>query len=96
MTVNRREGLLLEAQPLRAAEEICRRLVDGVRVANGVLLLAADPAWSGAINTVLVMKGVRVNELRRVGEVSSSETHLNRGPAWALLLRSVLRISRIG
>ena len=75
MAVNRSEGLLVEARPLRAAEEICRRLVDRVRVANGALLLAADPAWAGAINTVLAKKGVRVNELRRVGEAASSDTH---------------------
>jgi hypothetical protein len=31
-------------------------------------LLATDPAWAGAINTVLVKKDVRVNELRRVEE----------------------------
>jgi hypothetical protein len=74
MTVNRSGGLLLEAQPLRAAEEICRCLVDRVRVANGALLLAADPAWSGAINTVLVKKGVRVNELRRVEATLTSDT----------------------
>jgi hypothetical protein len=66
MNVNRSEGLLVEAEPLRAAEEICRRLVDRVGIANGALLLAADPTWAGAINTVLVKKGVRVDELRRV------------------------------
>ncbi len=67
MTAKRSEGLLIEAQPLRVAEVICRTLVEGVRIADGALLLAADPAWAGAINTVLVKKGVRVNELRRVG-----------------------------
>jgi hypothetical protein len=34
-----------------------------VRVADGVLLLDADPAWAEAINTVLATKGVRVSEL---------------------------------
>jgi hypothetical protein len=29
------------------------------------LLLDADPAWAGAINTVLVNKGVKVSELRK-------------------------------
>ena len=38
-------------------------MVAGVRVADGALLLDADPAWAGAINTVLVTKGVRVSEL---------------------------------
>jgi hypothetical protein len=28
-------------------------------------ILDAGPAWAGAINTVLVTKGVRVSELRR-------------------------------
>lgn len=58
-------GLLVCARPLNLAERICRRLVEGVRVVDGVLLLDADPAWAGAINTVLVKSGVRVNELRR-------------------------------
>jgi hypothetical protein len=71
----RSEGLLVEAQPLRTAEGICRRLVDEVHIANGVLLLAADPAWAGAINTVLVKKGVRVNELRRVENTFVSDSH---------------------
>jgi hypothetical protein len=38
-----------------------------VRVVNEALLLKADPTWMGAINTVLVMKGVRVRELRCTG-----------------------------
>ena len=73
MTVERSEGLLLEAQPLRAAEEISRRMVD-VQVVDGVLLLDADPIWAGAINTVLVKKGVRVNELRRVEDTLTPDT----------------------
>lgn len=72
MDARRSEGLLVEAQPLRAAEGICRTLVGEVRLANGALFLAADPAWAGAINTVLVKKGVRVNELRRVEETLPS------------------------
>jgi hypothetical protein len=36
-----------------------------VHVVDGALLLDADPAWAGAINTVLVAKGVRVSELCR-------------------------------
>jgi hypothetical protein len=72
VAVNRSEGLLVEAQPLRAAAEICRSLVDGVGVANGALVLAADPAWAGAINTVLVKKGVRVSELRRLEDTEET------------------------
>ena len=68
MAAMRSEGLLIEAQPLRVAERICRTLIGGVRIADGALLLAADPAWAGAINTVLVKKGVTVKELRRLGE----------------------------
>ncbi len=58
------EGLLVRAEPLEQAERICRSIVE-VRAADGTLLLAADPAWAGAINTVLVKKGVKVSELRR-------------------------------
>ncbi len=59
------EGLLVRAEPLEWAEEISQRMVDVVRVEDGALLLEADPGWAAAINTVLVAKGVRVNELRR-------------------------------
>ena len=72
MAAMRSEGLLIEAQPLRMAEGICRTLIGGVRIADGALLVAADPAWAGAINTLLVKKGVRVNELRRLGETLPS------------------------
>ena len=64
MIGERTEGLLLKARPLEQAERIGRSLVE-VRVVVDALLLAADPAWAGAINTVLVKKGVRVSELRR-------------------------------
>lgn len=72
MAVKRSEGLLMRAQPLRAAEEISRRIVD-VQVRDGTLLLDADPAWAGAINTVLTKKGVRVNELQPISDISSQE-----------------------
>jgi len=62
MFENRSEGLVVRAQPLEQAEHISRLMVD-VRVADGVLLLDADPAWAEAINTVLATKGVRVSEL---------------------------------
>jgi hypothetical protein len=81
VAIQRSQGLLVEAQPLGAAEEICRALVKGVRIANGALLLAADPAWAGAINTVLVKKGVRVTGLRSVDE--TLPPHCPRGfDAW--------------
>lgn len=59
------EVLMVGARPLNLAEMVCRRLVEGVRILDDALLLDADPAWAGAINTVLVKKGVRVSELRR-------------------------------
>jgi hypothetical protein len=70
MTENgsREAGLLVRAEPLGLAEEISQRTVDVVRVADGALLLDADPAWARAINTVLVEKSASVRELR----------HLNR------------------
>jgi hypothetical protein len=61
------EALLVRAEPLELAEEVCHRMVDVVRVMDDTLLLDADPAWAGAINTVLVKKGVRVSELRPIG-----------------------------
>ncbi len=60
----RNEGLLVRAHPLEQAERISRSMV-GAQVVDGALLLDADPTWAGAINTVLVTKGVRVSELCR-------------------------------
>jgi hypothetical protein len=65
-------SLLLRAEPLRLAEQVCRRLVGDVRITNDVLWLDADPAWSGALNTVLVKKGVRVSELIRHSHCGSA------------------------
>ena len=65
MVEKRNEGLLVRAEPPQWAEEISQRMVDVVRVEDGALLLEADPKWAAAINTVLVAKGVRVNELRK-------------------------------
>ena len=62
MAEKRNEGLLVKAYPLEQGERISRSMVD-VRVVVGALLLDADPTWAGAINTVLVTKGVRVSEL---------------------------------
>jgi hypothetical protein len=65
MAEERSEGLLVRAHPLEQAERISRSMVVDVRVVEGALLLDADPAWAGAINTVLVKRGVRVSELCR-------------------------------
>jgi hypothetical protein len=66
MTQNgREESLLVRAEPLEWAQEISQRIVDVVRVEDGALLLEVDSEWAGAINTVLVTKGVRVDELRK-------------------------------
>ena len=65
MVENKNDGLLVRAEPLRWAQEVCRRMVDVVRIADGALLLEADPQWAGAINAVLVRKGVRVKEIRK-------------------------------
>jgi hypothetical protein len=66
MKGNRREeALLVRAEPLELAQEISQRMIDVVRTEDGALLLDADAEWAGAINTVLVSKGVRVNELRK-------------------------------
>jgi hypothetical protein len=59
------EGLLVRAEPLEWAKEVSPRIANVERTMDGALLLDADPAWAGAINTVLVMKGVRINELRK-------------------------------
>ena len=60
------EGLLVRAEPLGLAEEVSRRMVDVVRPADNALLLDADLAWAGAINKVLVEKGVTVSERRHL------------------------------
>jgi len=59
------EGLPVRAEPLERAEEISQRMVDVVRLEDGALLLKAEPELAAAINTVLVKKGVRINELRK-------------------------------
>ncbi len=66
------ECLLLQARPLEQAERICRSMVE-VRAVDDALLLAADPAWAEAINTVLAEKGVRVGELRHIEDCRVSE-----------------------
>ena len=69
------EGLVVRAEPLEWAEEVSHTMVEVKRLEDGALLLDVDPAWAGAINAVLVSKGVRVSELiassSRYGEVPS-------------------------
>jgi hypothetical protein len=94
VAVKGNEGLLVRAQPLGAAEEISRRMVD-VRVVDGALLLDADPAWAGAINTVLIKKGVRVNELRPVSDFSLPDTEASRRSARHLSDMPVMWMHRL-
>jgi hypothetical protein len=68
------DGLLVRVEPLEWAEQISHRMVTVERLEDGALLLEADPAWAGAINAVLVKKGVRVSELRRVGRTPALGT----------------------
>jgi hypothetical protein len=62
---NSNQGLLIRAEPLRWAQEVCQRMVDAVRIADGALLLGVDPQCARATNAVLVKKGVRVEEIRK-------------------------------
>jgi hypothetical protein len=57
------EGLVIRAEPLEWAEEVSHTMVEVERLEDGALWLDVDPAWAGAINAVLVSKGVRVSEL---------------------------------
>ena len=67
MLKQREEGLLIAAEPLVLAEQICRKLVSEVdATTDGILLLHANPDLAGAINTVLVKKGATVSALHRV------------------------------
>jgi hypothetical protein len=64
MLENRNEqGLLVRAEPLERAEKVSHRMVEVEQLEDGALLLDVDPAWAGAINAVLVSKGVRVSEM---------------------------------
>ena len=94
MAVKRSEGLLVRAQPLAAAEQISRRMVD-VKVVDGALLLDADPILAGAINTVLTKKGVRVNELRPVSNISLLEEGGSERSARILPEGSVMQMHRL-
>ncbi len=78
MAEKRHEGLMVRAHPLEQAERISRSMVE-VRLVDGALLLDADPAWAGAINAVLVTKGVRVSELRRKRVATTQDLTPTRG-----------------
>ena len=41
------EALLVRAERLPLAEDVCRRMVDVVRLLDGALLLEADLTWMG-------------------------------------------------
>ena len=73
MVEKRNEGLLFEG---RASPNGPRRSPRGwwgvVRLEDGALLLEADPKWAGAINAVLVEKGVRVKEIRKQTTAAAS------------------------
>jgi hypothetical protein len=73
MIENRTEGLLVRAEPLELAQEVCNRMVEA-RVEDGALLLDADPTLAGAINTVLIDKGVRVSELAKGPRYSAASS----------------------
>lgn len=63
MPDNKNGGLLVRVEPLALAEQVCRRLVGEVQIEGDALWLDADPKWSGAVNTVLVKKGMTVSQL---------------------------------
>jgi len=60
---NGSEGLLVRVESLQRAKEVCEMMIGGVRVIEGALQLDVDPAYAGAIKTVLAKKGMRVSEL---------------------------------
>ena len=67
MDENASEGLLVRVEPLQRAKEVLEMMVERVRVIEGALQLDVGPAYAGAIETVLVEKGMRVSELRPSG-----------------------------
>ena len=95
MSGNRREGLIIRAEPMGLAVRICERLVIKVQIVDGVFVLHVDPAWAGAINTVLVKKGVRVNELRPVSDISLPEDDESRRSARSVSDMPAMRMHRL-
>ena len=51
-------------------------MVEEVHEADGAVLLAAELAWAAAINTVLVMKGLKISELCRMEFLEKSKDAL--------------------
>ena len=72
MHENASEGLLVRAEPLQRAREVCEMMIEGVQVIEGALQLDVGPAYAGAIETVLTEKGMRVSELCPSGGSSCS------------------------
>jgi hypothetical protein len=57
--------LLVRAEPLEQAEQVCRRMVaTRVLSTDDALELEVDPAWAWAIKAVLAEKKVWVKEIR--------------------------------
>ena len=51
-------------------------MVEEAHEADGAVLLAADLAWAAAINTVLVIKGLKISELHRMAFLEKSKDAL--------------------
>jgi hypothetical protein len=67
-----------------------------VRAVNEALLLKADPTWTGAINTVLVMKDVRVRKLRCTRSDSGRPSTTLGSAVCAFLGRRTRRDTQMG
>ena len=78
--------MLVRAKPLGQAEELGTRLVEEVQLVDDALVLAADAAWSELSTTVLVKKGVTVDDLRS----AASSPDVRQGP------RPLHHLSRLG
>ena len=78
MTENRSEGLLIRAEPIGLAQQLCCRLIEGARITDGALLLAVDPAWAGAISTDSIVNVVRVNDPHTISAVLAADAHGSR------------------
>jgi hypothetical protein len=76
------EGLVVRVEPLEWAEEVSHTMVEVERLEDGALPLDVDPAWAGAINAVLVSKGVRVSELMASSSRYSDVSSLTRRGDW--------------
>ncbi|MGH3147332.1 MAG: ATP-binding cassette domain-containing protein, partial [Rubrobacter sp.] len=72
-----REGLIIQADPLREAQRVAARLdgVEDAKVIDGMLRLVVDPSRAAEVNRALVFAGVDVSELR-AAEQSLEEVFL--------------------